>query len=72
MLHRELAESARRFSRRGAGEMHGRRQLELSGRPTGDRVTVSEDRRTLHIELSSPGFSSDLLRIIVEGDTYFR
>ncbi|MEO1524891.1 MAG: FecR domain-containing protein [Planctomycetota bacterium] len=64
--HEDLVES-RRFSRRGAGEANPRRELRFTGGPDGDRVLLSEDRKTLTLDLVSPGRSSDLMRVIVEG-----
>lgn len=64
--HEELFASSRRFSRRPAGERQQRRQLDLNGDDIGDRITLSEDRRTLTVSFVSPGRSSDLVRVIVE------
>lgn len=66
--HEELLASMRRFSRRGAGEIQQRRQLDLSGRSNGDRITLSEDRKTVTLDLISPGRNTDLVRVIVDGD----
>ena len=66
--HEELFASSRRFSRRPAGERQQRRQLDLTGDDFGDRITLSEDRRTLTVSFVSPGRSSDLVRVIVEAD----
>ncbi|MAD81024.1 MAG: iron dicitrate transport regulator FecR [Planctomycetaceae bacterium] len=66
VLHEELEASARRFSQRAAGESHERRQLELRGRLVGDTVTLSQDRRTLSLDLASPRRTSDLVRVIVD------
>ncbi|MCR9198964.1 MAG: FecR family protein [Planctomycetaceae bacterium] len=68
VLHEELFASSRRFSRRPAGERQQRRQLDLTGDDFGDRITLSEDRRTLTVSFVSPGRSSDLVRVIVEAD----
>lgn len=65
--HEELRSSMRRFALRGAGELQHRRQLDLTGGNNGDRVTLSEDRLTLTLDLISPGRNSDLIRVIVEG-----
>ena len=67
MAHEELFASSRRFSRRYAGEAQVRRQLDLTGALEGDRIELSEDRRTVTLELVSPGRSSDLIRVIVDG-----
>lgn len=50
----------------GPGGPSPRRQLELLGR-NGDRITLSEDRRTVTVELTAPRRSPDLIRVIVEG-----
>lgn len=70
LLHDELRASALRFSPRRAGEAQERRQIELSERPIGDRVTLSEDRRTLTVDLTSPNETSDLLRVIVDASSF--
>ncbi|MEM9367686.1 MAG: FecR family protein [Planctomycetota bacterium] len=62
----ELRASSRLFSRRGFGENNPRRELQLTGNNDGDRITLSEDRRTISVDLIAPGMSSDLLRVIVE------
>lgn len=64
--HDELLASSRRFSRRPAGESHPRRQLELLGDGIGDKIELSEDRRTVTIDFQSPRRSSDLVRVIVD------
>ena len=64
--HEELKASARRFSRMPAGEEHPRRELNLNGRPVGDRIELSQDRKTLRLDLASPRFSSDLIRVILD------
>jgi ferric-dicitrate binding protein FerR (iron transport regulator) len=66
VLHEELVASAQRFSLRRAGEAHPRRQLEFREGPNGDVVTLSQDRRTVTLELASPHLTSDLVRIIVD------
>ena len=68
VLNEELAASSRRFGRRGAGEANQRRELNLTGDPTGDRISLSEDRKTLTLDLIAPGRSSDLIRVIVENN----
>lgn len=70
LLHDELRDSALRFSPRRAGEAKERRQLELNDRPIGDRVTLSPDRRTVTLNLSSPNETSDLLRVIVDASGF--
>ncbi len=66
--HEELLASMRRFARRGAGEIQHRRQLDLNGRNNGDRITLSEDRKTVTLDLISPGRNTDLVRVIVDGN----
>ncbi|MEM7474302.1 MAG: FecR domain-containing protein [Planctomycetota bacterium] len=66
VMHEELKASSRRFSRRAAGESQHRRQLDFTGEKARDRITLSDDMRTLDVELISPGRSSDLIRVIVE------
>ena len=66
--HEELLASSRLFSRRGRGEKNPRRELRLNGSPNGDRISLSEDRMTLTVDLVAPGRSSDLVRVIVEDD----
>ena len=66
--HEELKASARRFHHMPAGEAHPRRELNLNGRPIGDIVELSPDRRTLHLDLASPRHSSDLIRVIVDAE----
>lgn len=66
--HEELLASSRRFSRRPAGEAQQRRQIDLTGDSVGDRITLSQDRRTLTVSFVSPGRSSDLVRVIVEAE----
>jgi ferric-dicitrate binding protein FerR (iron transport regulator) len=65
VLHEELVASGR-ISRLRAGEGQPRRQLELTGNG-GDWITLSDDRRTVTVDLISPGRSADLVRVIVEG-----
>lgn len=66
VLHEELTASAARFSKRRAGEAHPRRELELSGKPAGDRITLSEDMRTLTVDLAASKKSFDLIRVVVD------
>ncbi|MEM8670348.1 MAG: FecR domain-containing protein [Planctomycetota bacterium] len=67
VLHEELLASSRRFTFRSAGEGNSRRELNLNDDASGDRVTLSEDGKTVTFDLVSPGRSSDLARVIVEG-----
>ena len=66
VLQEELMASRKQLSLRNSGESHARRQLEFSGGPLGDTVSLSADRRTVELTLASPGRSSDLLRIVVD------
>ena len=61
----EFQASSRRFSKRKV-RPQPRRQLEFSGAPAGDRLTLSEDRLTLTIDLAAPNRSIDVLRVIVD------
>lgn len=65
--HEELLASQHRFSRRGAGEFQRHRQLDLTDDSNGDRIVLSEDRKTVTLDLISPGPTTDLVRVIVEG-----
>lgn len=64
--HEELAASSSIFPGRKAGEFLEHRQLELTGLPVGDRVTLSDDRRTVSLDLAAPRRFSDLVRVIVD------
>lgn len=66
VLHEELAASADRFPGRRAGELLEHRQLELTGNRTGDVIALSEDRRTVSLDLGAPTRFSDLVRVIVD------
>lgn len=66
ILHQELNASAGRFAPRNAGEAHQRRQIELNGGPAGDEVTLSPDGHTVTLDLASPNYTSDLVRVIVD------
>lgn len=69
VLHEELAASANRFPGRRAGELLEHRQLELTGNRAGDVVTLSEDRRTIKLDLGAPTRFSDLVRVIVDASS---
>ena len=69
VAHEQLLASSRRFTRRAAGEAQIRRQLDLTGRLDGDRIALSEDRRTVTVDLISPGRTSDLVRVIVDASS---
>lgn len=64
--HDELLASSRRFGLRGDGGTNHRRELSFTGDEAGDRITLSEDRTTVTLDLISPRRSSDLVRIIVD------
>ncbi|MEM1228789.1 MAG: FecR domain-containing protein [Planctomycetota bacterium] len=64
----ELLTSGRRLRRRGVGEASPRRELQLSGNSDGDRVSLSDDRRTVSVDLVSRGHASDLVRVIVDDE----
>ncbi len=66
VLHEELAACASRFPGRKAGEFLEHRQLELTGTRVGDVITLSDDRRTVSLDLAAPGQFSDLVRVIVD------
>jgi hypothetical protein len=66
VLGEELMLSAGRVFSRKAGEEHRWRQLDLTGIPAGDRISLSDDRRTVTLDLASPHRSSDLVRVIVD------
>jgi ferric-dicitrate binding protein FerR (iron transport regulator) len=65
VLHKELAASAERFPGRKAGEFLEHRQLELTGNRVGDVITLSDNRRTVSLDVAAPGRFSDLVRVIV-------
>ena len=66
VLHEEFLSSQYRFSRRKTGVVKPRRQLDLNGTRTSDIVELSEDRRTLSVDLLSFRRSSDHIRVIVD------
>ncbi|MEL6105513.1 MAG: FecR domain-containing protein [Planctomycetota bacterium] len=70
--HEELVESGRRFARRGASELSRKRELEFSDEARGDRVSLSEDRKTLTLDLIAPGRTSDFVRVITEAQPHRR
>lgn len=65
VLQEELIASAEILPRRRAGEALRHRELELTGNPGGDVITLSEDRHTIRLDLA--GRSSDFVRVIVDG-----
>ena len=72
VCHDELLASSHRFGRRSAGEANQRRELSLTGDDAGDRITLSEDRKTVTLDLIAPGRSSDLVRVIVDSSGGFQ
>ena len=66
LLHEEIQKSAGRFSKRKMGSEQPRKQVDFLPGPAGDILTLSEDRKTLTVDLSAPGKSSDLIRVIVD------
>lgn len=67
--HEELLASSGRFTRRHFGEAQPRRQIEFTGDSDGDRIVVSDDRKTVTLDVISRGRSSDLVRVIIDGET---
>ncbi len=62
----DLRSSDLRFSVRGGQVPQKGRALELSGTPRDDIVQLSEDRRTVKLDLAAFGFFSDQVRVIVD------
>lgn len=60
---RELTDSAGQFYRSRAGDALRNRELEFFSDPRGDRISLSEDRRTLSVSLG--GVSPDIIRVVV-------
>ena len=54
------------FSKRGGQFPQKGRALELSGTPRDDTVTLSEDRRTVKLDLAAHGAFGDQVRVIVD------
>lgn len=54
------------FSKRGGQFPQKGRALELSGTPRDDTVTLSEDRRTVKLDLAAYGLFGDQVRVIVD------
>ncbi|MCA9086516.1 MAG: FecR domain-containing protein [Planctomycetaceae bacterium] len=54
------------FSIRGGQVPQKGRALELFGTPRDDRVTLSDDRRTVRLDLAAFGLFSDQVRVIVD------
>ena len=68
VLHQEFLASKDRFSNRKTGAIHYNRELELNGRTSGDRLELSEDRRTLSVDLAASLKSFDVLRVVVHAE----
>ena len=66
VLQKEFKASAGRFSKRRIGEMHPRRELELSGDAQGDRIELSADMRTLSVDLAGSRRAFDVIRVVVD------
>lgn len=64
--HEELQESTRRFLRRGPRTIREEQQLELNGEADSDVITLSEDRRTVTLDLKVRSRFGELLRVIVD------
>lgn len=62
----DLRASDGRFSKRGGQFPQKGRALELSGTPRDDTVTLSEDRRTVKLDLAAHGAFGDQVRVIVD------
>ncbi len=66
VLQRELAASKKLFVPSGVDELRTQRQLELRGGAGGDSVQLSEDRRTVRLDLAVSRRFSDLVRVILD------
>lgn len=66
VLRDELQASARRFTRNGPRNINESQQLELTGDNDSDVITLSEDRRTVTVKLTSPARFAELMRVIVD------
>ncbi len=66
VLHEEFKASAGLFSSRKTGEAHPNRELELTGRPNGDRIELSKDMHTLSVDLAGSRKSFDIIRVVVD------
>jgi hypothetical protein len=62
----DLLASETVFSRRGGRFPAKGRVLELFGTPRDDTVTLSEDRRTVKLDLAAFGFTGDQVRVILD------
>jgi hypothetical protein len=64
--HEELQASTRQFLRRGPRSLREEQQLELTGEEDGDVITLSEDGRTVTLDLKSRARRGELMRVIVD------
>lgn len=71
VLQNELAAWKKATSPNRLDKIKESRQLELTGRPTGDSVTLSKDRHTVEVSLAVPKRFSDLVRVIVDDSPSF-
>lgn len=62
-----LRSSDGRFSVRGGQVPQKGRALELNGTPRDDVVSLSEDRRTVKLDLAAFGVFADQVRVVVDG-----
>lgn len=62
----EFLNSVGLFSGRKVGEKHPKRELELSGDSKGDRFSLSDDMRTLTVDLAGSRRAFDLIRVLVD------
>ena len=64
--HEEIQASARRFLRRGPRLIQPEQQLELNAENDRDVITLSEDRRTLTLDLKVRTRFGEMIRVIVD------
>ena len=65
VLHDELQASARRFIHHGPRSVREGQQLELTGDDDSDVITLSDDRRTVTLTLTTQARSGELMRVVV-------
>lgn len=65
-LQEELQASARRFTRFGPRTVQEGQQLELTGDEDSDVIMLSEDRRKITLELTTPARFAELVRVITD------
>lgn len=66
VLQEELQASVRRFGRFGPRDVREGHQLELTGEEDSDVITLSEDRRTITLKLTSQARFAELTRVLVD------